>query len=160
MMIPREALEFENRSLGGEGEPTLCSAYEVLLGAWRSGSRDREVGLHLMFLAWYLLCEPPHLTGLDERRVPSSTLSAVFHEVHEYFRPNIATDAEMLYVVGLMAHLFPYLLGEQSEFEALAREYRSLYRSLAPRGISPELFGGRGAYGEYFAGQSQVASGY
>jgi hypothetical protein len=66
----------------------------------------------------------------------------------------------MLYAVGLMAHLFPYLLGDEAEFEALAREYRSLYRSLAPRGISPEVFGDRGAYGEYFAGQCQVAGGY
>jgi hypothetical protein len=160
MSVPREVLELETRSLGRDGEPTLCRAYELLLAEWRRGSRDREVGLHLMFLAWYLLCEPSHLTGLDESRVASRTLPVVFREVHDYFRPTIKTDVEMLYAVGLMAQLFPYLLGEAGEFEALARDYRSLYRSFAPRGLSAELFAGRGAYGEYFAHQSQVAGGY
>lgn len=160
MTISCEVLDLENRSLGSDGEPTLCRAYELLLAEWRAGAHDREVGLHLMFLAWNLLCEPPHLTGLDERRVPSSALAAVFREVHEHFRPHITTDAEMLFAVGLMADLFPYLLGDEAEFESLAREYQSLYRSLAPRGISPELFAGRGAYGNYFSGQCQVADGY
>ncbi len=160
MSVSCEVLDLENRSLGRDGEPTLCRAYELLLSEWRTGSRDREVGLHLMFLSWYLLCEPPHQTGLHERPVPSSALSAVFREVHEHFRPNIAADAEMLYAVGLMAHLFPYLLGDEAEFGALARDYRSLYRFLAPRGISSEVFTNRGAYGNYFAGQSQMAGGY
>lgn len=75
MGVPHDVLELENRSPGCDGEPTLFRAYELLLAAWRRGSRDREVGLHLMFLAWYLLCEPPHLTGLDERGVPPWTLA-------------------------------------------------------------------------------------
>lgn len=160
MTVPREALTLEYQSLGRHGEPTLFRAYEILLAEWRGGSRDREIALHLMFLAWYLLCEPPHLTGLDKMRVHPSDLSAVFCEVHEYFRPSIGTDAEMLYAVGLMAHLFPYLLGDETEFEALARDYRVLYRALAPDGISADRFGGRGAYGDYFASQSKVRGGY
>jgi hypothetical protein len=66
----------------------------------------------------------------------------------------------MLYAVGLMAQLFPWLLGDEGQFEALAQEYRSLYRKLAPRGLSPAQFAGRGAYGDYFGGQVQVQGGY
>ena len=97
MDIPVKALELENRSLGKHGEPTLAEAYEVLLECWRSGDRGRELGLHLMFLAWYMLCEPSHLTGHDEARTPSAKLMAVFNEIHDYFAPAIAHDAEMLY---------------------------------------------------------------
>ena len=160
MGVPREVLELENRSLGREGEPTLFRAYELLLEEWRRGSRDREVGLHLMFLAWYLLCEPAHLTGLDERAVSQASLSAVFGKVHEHFQPTIRGDAEALYVVGLMAHLFPYVLGEVAEIDALAEEYRALYRALVPQGLTADIFIGRGAYGDYFASQSQVVGGY
>lgn len=160
MGLPHEVLELANRSLGRGGERTLFRAYGLLLAEWRRGSRDREVGLHLMFLAWYLLCEPAHLTGLDEGTVPASTLSAVFQEVHEHFVPTIRSDAEALFVVGLMAHLFPWLLGEVAEVEALAKEYRTLYRGLASQGLSADLFRGRGAYGEYFAHQSQVVGGF
>lgn len=160
MSIPRVVLELENRSVGRHGEPTLFLAYVKLLAEWRGGSRDREVGLHLMFLAWYLLCEPPHLTGLEGQAEPPASLAEVFHEVHQYFQPGIRRDAEMLYVVGLMAHLFPYLLGDAAAVEALAEEYRSLYRSLMPRGLSADLFAGRGAYGDYFATQCRVADGF
>jgi len=113
-----------------------------------------------MFLAWYLLCEPSFVTGLDDRAIPASTLARVFHEAHEHFRVTLHSDAEMLYAVGLMAHLFPYNLGEPAEIEALAQRYRSLYRTLAPQGLSPDVFAARGAYGAYFAHQSRVAGGY
>lgn len=126
MSIPPEVLDLENRSIGRGGEPTLFRAYELLVAEWRAGIRDRELGLHLMFLAWYLLCEPPHLTGFDERAVAPSKLPKVFGEVHYHFMATIGGDAEMLYSVGLMAHLFPYLLGDEAEFEALAERYRAL----------------------------------
>ena len=160
MGIPADVLELENRSIGVDGEPTLGLAYERLLAEWRMGSRHREVGLHLMFLAWFLLCEPPQLTGFDENRTEPTTPAGVFREVHESFRHRIGSDAEMAYVIGLMAHLFPWLLGQVEEFEALAQEYRRVYRSLAPDGISPDTFSGRGACGEYFAGQAKVKGGY
>lgn len=160
MGMPREALKFENRSLGDGGEPTLFRAYELLLAEWRRGSRDREVGLHLMFLSWYLLCEPAHFTGHDERAAPASGLTAAFREVHEHFLPGIERDSEAHYVVDLMAHLFPWLLGDAAEMEAHAQRYRALYRELAPAGLDPGVFAGRGAYAEHFATQSQVSGGY
>jgi hypothetical protein len=80
--------------------------------------------------------------------------------VHDYFRPSIKSDAEMLYVVGLMANLFPYLLGDEPEWESIAAEYQQSYRALVPEGLSPSVFAGRGAYGDYFAGQTSVVGGY
>jgi hypothetical protein len=160
MSIPTEVLDLENQSLGQKGAPTLAAAFEMLLPVWRAGSRDREVGLHLMFLAWYLMCEPGHLTGLESSRIDESTPGSVFREVHDYLRPSIKSDAEMLYVVGLMAHLFPYLLGDEPEWESIAAEYRESYRALVPEGLSPNVFAGRGAYGDYFAGQTTVVGGY
>ena len=153
-------MELETRSIGRCGEPTLASAYDLLLAVWRNGCRGREIGLHLMFLAWYLLCEPRHITGFDESESGASALTDIFREVHECFRPFIRSDAEMLYVVGLMTHQFPYHLGDESELTQLSQEYRTLYRSLAPEWIRPDIFSKRGAYGDYFAGQSQVIGGY
>jgi hypothetical protein len=70
------------------------------------------------------------------------------------------TDAEALYVVGLMAHLAPWLLGREDEWTARSEAYRSRYRQLLPNGIDPDVFNGRGAYGDYFRGQARVADGY
>lgn len=67
MPISEKAIELENRSV--HGAPTLGDAFELLRGQWQSGERERELALHLMFLAWYLQIEPAHLTGLDEARV-------------------------------------------------------------------------------------------
>src|SRR6266542_1857804 len=102
MEIPLRALELENRSVGAHGEATLGAAYEILRDALRRGSCDRELALHLMFLAWYLLIEPPYLTGFDEGRVPSDELVAMFNEVHDHVAPAQHDDAEILYVAGLM----------------------------------------------------------
>ena len=58
MPIPQKALDLENRSIGISGEPTLAEAYKILKEQWQSGDRDRELGLHLMFLAWFGNTEP------------------------------------------------------------------------------------------------------
>jgi len=160
MGIPDRALELEIRSLGSNGEPTLGEAYEVLRACWRSGDRGRELGLHLMFLAWYMLCEPSQYTGLNVKRTPLSELVDRFNEVHDYFAFVVSGDAEMLYAIGLMAYLFPFLLGDERLWEARSREYRAKYRKLAPAGIDPAVFEGRGAYGEYFRHQAKGANAY
>ncbi len=66
----------------------------------------------------------------------------------------------MLYIVGLMAHLTPYLLGNLDVWESRSKRYQLLYRELAPEGIDPKIFEGRGAYGDYFAGQARVKDRY
>jgi hypothetical protein len=160
MGIPPEALELEGRSLGRDGEPTLAAAYKLLLAQWRNGGRDRELGLHLMFLAWLLLCEPPHLTGLVASEVTSEQLVHMFNEAHDHFETAIRRDAEMLYAVGFMAHLFPYLLGDTDRWTQKSEEYQRLYRALAPGGIDAAQYDGRGAYGDYFGTQTVVKDGY
>ena len=160
MAISLQALELENRSVGVKGEPTLGSAYQILRDAWLSGDRDRELCLHLMFLCWYILIEPPHLTGLDESRVPSSELGRIFNEVFDFMSPASQNDSEFLYVVGLMSALAPYLLGDNDTWEQLSRDYHTKYRQLKPKGLDPHVFEGRGAFGEYFAHQARVEDGY
>lgn len=160
VLLPADALALENRAIGRGGEPTLAGAYEILLREWRNGVRERELGLHVAFLAWYMLVEPPFLTGLEEARMPSSPLAEVFREVHDYFAPGQHSDAETLYVFGLMAHLFPSVLGDETTWEARSRQYRIAYRKLQPDGIRPEVFAARGFYGNYFAEQALVKGDY
>ena len=162
MAISETALELENQSLGANGRPVLGRAYLLLLDQWKSGERDRELALHLMFLAWYLIIEPPHLTGADHTLASSDELAAMFNEVHDWLLPAGAEsdDVEALYTAGLPAHMFAWALGDDSLWEARSRSYRARYRLLAPDGIDPAMFDGRGAYGEYFAGQARVVGGY
>jgi hypothetical protein len=160
MPIPIEALELENRSIGQNGAATLAAAYQILKGEWEAGVREREVALHLLFLAWYGLCEPSHLTGFDEMPAQVTELEHTFNQVYRFIQPTIDSDPELLYVVGVMAHLFPYLLGDAATWIERSKQYRQQYRSLVPTGLDPAIFHGRGAYGDYFAGQAQVVNGY
>jgi hypothetical protein len=160
MPIPQKALELENRSIGVNGEPTLADAYVILKEQWRDGGRDRETGLHLMFLAWYGLVEPGHLTGFSEIEELKRELNQTLKEVHAYFEPQIYQDAEMLYAFGLAAHMFWFMFDDASAWEKRGVEYRRRYRALAPKGIDPKIFRNRGAYGEYYAGQAKVEGGY
>jgi hypothetical protein len=160
MTIPQAILDFENRHVGAHGEPTLGLALELAAAEWHSGNRDRELCLHLLFLSWYCNLEPSHLTGYHQTPFPSGELSQLFHDVYTSFEGEAVDDAECLYVIGLMASLTPYLLGgEESTWKARSDAFRERYRKLAPQGLTPSHFEGRGAYGEYFAGQVDVAGG-
>ena len=134
--------------------------------AWRepsgsTGIGDRELCLHLLFLAWYCNLEPPYLTGFNQTSFPSDELSRLFHNVYESLEPEIHNDAECLYVVGLMALLTPYLLGDDTAtWETRSCLFERRFRSLAPSGLPAAHFEGRGAYGNYFAGQTAVPGGY
>ena len=159
--IPDALLELENKSIGANGEPTLGEALVLALDEWQRGNRDRELRLHLLFLAWYCNIEPDHLTGLDKTNIATSELSAIFQDVYGTFEDGISDDAEALYVVGLMALLSPWLLGEDvPTWEARSKEFQERYRELLPEGITSDRFEGRGAYGDYFAGQAAVVGGY
>ena len=160
MPISQRALELENQSIGFSGKPTLADAYEILKEQWGSGDYDREVGLHLMFLAWYGLIEPGHLTGFSQTEDERQELNRVLNEVHDHFNLQIYQDVEMLYVFGLMAHMFWFMFDDNSIWEKRSIEYRQRYRALAPNGINPEIFRNRGAYGAYYAGQAKIEGGY
>jgi hypothetical protein len=160
MPISQKALELENRSIGINGEPTLAKAYKILKEQWQNGERDREIGLHLMFLAWYGMIEPEHLTGFSESENLTQELNKIFSEIHDHFESQIHQDAEMLYVFGLAAHMFWYMFDETGIWEKRSQKYQIRYRELMPDGINPEIFLNRGAYGEYYAGQAEVKDGY
>ena len=165
MPIPQEALDLENRSIGINGEPTLAAAYEIFKEQWDNGNRDRELGLHLLFLAWFGATEPEHITGFSKPWLEMrQELLPVFAEVHAYFEPEIHKDVEMLFVVGLIAHMDWYMLDDDAEtakvWEERSKKYHEQYRALAPNGIDPSIFQNRGAYGDYFAGQAKVEGGY
>jgi len=154
MSLPRAILDLENRNLGHHGEPTLGSALELAAAEWRSGNRDRELCLHLLFLSWYCNLEPPHLTGYPPTAFPSGELSELFHEVYTAIEHQVFEDAECLYVIGLMALLTPHLLGEdEATWQARSLAFGERYRKLVPEGFTASHFEGRGAYGDYFAGQ-------
>lgn len=155
-------MQLELQSLGANGAPTLAAAFQVLCDQWRACERDRELALHLMFLAWYLNVEPAHLTGLDETRVCSKELSRIFNEAHDWLLPNGAasSDAEALYAAGLPARMFPWVLGDHDVWSARSESYRLRYRELAPDGIAGSIFEGRGAYGDYYGQQARVHGGY
>ena len=160
MNLPQAILDLENRNVD-HGEPTLGAALEVAASEWRSGSRDRELCLHLLFLSWYCNLEPPHLTGYAQTTFPSAELSQQFHDVYAAFEPQVLGDAECLYVIGFMALMTPYLLGEdEATWQARSVAFRERYRALAPQGFATSHFAGRGAYGDYFAGQVVVPNGY
>ena len=150
MSIPEEALELENRHIGEQWEPTLAAAYAILKKQWEAGDRDRELGLHLLFISWYGMIEPKHITGFDESIEVFHELEQMFEKVHSYFEPKIHQDAEMLWVVGLVTHMQWFMFTDREKWETISKEYRKLYRALEPDGIDPAIFKGRGAYGDYF----------
>ncbi len=159
MPILSEALELENRHIGKNGEPTLGEAFKLLRAEWQKGNRDRELCLHLLFLGWYGQAEPPFLTGFEGPEFDD--VQTFFKDVLDYVLPIIENDAEMLYIVGLGAHLFEYIFpGGESVWIARSEEYRRRYRELYPNGIEPNIFLNRGYYGEYYFGQASVEGGY
>jgi len=109
MPIPHEALDLENRSVGTNGEPTLSEAYKILKERWLDGDRDRELGLHLVFLAWCGLVEPAHLTGFLESDELRHELNQMLTEVHTYFEPQIYQDGDALRCWVSGAHVLVYV---------------------------------------------------
>jgi len=160
MPIPSEALDLENQSIGVNGEPTLAAAYDILKDQWDRGVHDRELALHLFFLSWYGLVEPSYLTGFSEHADCRDGLNQTLSEVHGYLEPQIGDDAEILYVVGLAAHMFWFMFRDSEAWKQRATDYHQRYRTLAPNGIDPTVFRNRGAYGCYYAHQRAVKNGY
>ena len=158
MALSRDVLELETRSLSGE--PTLSKAYEILNDFWQNGNRDRELGLHLMFISWYGIVEPAHLTAFQNNAETARELNNSLAAVHAAFEPKIDNDPEMLYAFGLAANMFCFMFENPKEWERISIEYRRRYRELEPDGIDVSIFSNRGAYGAYYAGQAVIKNGY
>jgi len=128
-------------------------AYRQLRGRWDAGDRDKELTLHLLFLAWMHWADPPFATGMSDD--PEDV--KLWHDIFAHFGGEGSSDAEFLHVAGLMAKLFPWELGDEQAWEAVAERMKVRSLQIRPEGFAPELFEGRGDFGDYFAHQARVA---
>lgn len=127
--------------------------YTQLRDGWLAGDSDREHALHLLFLAWMHWADPPFVTGMPYD--PGAV--ELWHKIFGHFGGEGSADAEFLHVAGLMAHLFPWVLGDEQAWKEAAERMRVRSLQLRPEGFPPELFEGRGDFGDYFAHQARVA---
>ena len=142
-----EINEAEQGYLGRDGGPVLGLAFGMLLTRWAAGERDRETALRLCFLSWYVNSEPPFLTGLPNHHNTARICSETF----EALGGIDTTDPEVCFVVGLMAELFPWCLGDEPYWTETGRVLTDRALKLQPAGPPPPLFAERGSYGEYFS---------
>jgi hypothetical protein len=75
----------------------------------------------------------------------------LFNETFATLGGESCSDVEVCFVLGVMAAVAPWILGEEEYWINLGSEFQERVRQLAPQGLLPSLFTGRGAYGEYFA---------
>lgn len=114
-----------------------------LLAQWLGGARTRDMALRLLFFTWYSCSEPPYLSGLDGAAVPEGFAEEVFR----FVGGEGARDVEVLFVVAVMAEVAPWCLGDEHRWGRVAGDFRARLGGVVP---GPEVFAGRGAYGEYF----------
>ena len=130
----------------------MKAEWDILLAQWLSGARSREAALHLLFLSWYSCVEPPHLTGLGDDIAPKRLVDELF----EFLGGEQSLDAEFMFVVAVMAEVASWCLGDDLRWETMAERFIERLGGNVPK---PEVFLGRGGYGEYFAHQALVQSG-
>lgn len=127
--------------------------YRKLREDWDAGKRSREDGLRLLFLAWMHWADPSFVTGLSE----DPRAQTLWHDVFAHFGGEGSSDAEFLHVAGMMARVFPPDPENWDAWVEAGRRMTSRSLELSPDGFSPELFKGRGEYGDYFEGQARDA---
>jgi hypothetical protein len=94
--------------------------------------------------------DPPFVTGMSD----DPNAIKLWHEIFDFFGGEKSSDPEFLHVAGMMAHIFPWALGDEIEWEAIANRMRLRSLELQPDGFPAEMFEGRSDYGEYFAMQA------
>ncbi|MES1156564.1 MAG: hypothetical protein ABUL73_02185 [Alphaproteobacteria bacterium] len=123
--------------------------YAELKAKWLAGERERELALLLMFFAWMHWADPPFVTGMTDDPMAGE----LWHEAFSHFGGEASTDAEFLWVSGIMAGLFPWVLGDEMEWEQRGSRLQARAIELQPAGLSVAIFDNRGEYGKYFAHQ-------
>ena len=115
-----------------------------------------------MFIAWYGIVEPEHITGFPGDAETKTDLNTTLREVHRALEleSQIHDDPEILYAFGLMAKMFWFVLSEPKFWEKISIEYRERYRELKPSGLDASIFADRGAYGAYYSSQVSIPNGY
>jgi hypothetical protein len=132
-------------------EQAVEATYTELKTRWRAGERDRELALQLLYFAWMHWADPPFVTGMnnDEDAIP------LWFEVFEFFGAEEASDAEFLHVTAIMGIITPDELGGEELWVPRIERLQARSRQLRPEGFAPEVFEGRGDYGDYFAHQAR-----
>lgn len=120
-------------------------------GAVVRGSADARGGSGLLFLAWYACSEPQYLSGLEGVAPPEGLIDDLF----EFLGGEDAQDAEVLFVVAVMSDVAASCLGDEQRWDRIAASFRSRLDGRIP---TPEVFAGRGQYGEYFSHQARISS--
>jgi hypothetical protein len=127
-------------------------AYAELKARWIAGERDRDLGLRLMFLAWMHWADPPFVTDLTD----DPEAEGLWRDVFAYSGGETSTDAEFLFVSGIMAELFPYALGDEKEWTQRGSRMKSRAIELQPTALSLSTFDDQDEYGRYFRHQLLV----
>ncbi len=145
--LPRGLLSIDvidNLTIGKGSD--LSPAYEALLERWRTGLRDRETGLRLLFLAWYAWAEPQELTGLPDKT------GSVATEVFDSFGGSDSDDPEFLFVASHMLSnwAWGFVGASERRWVKRGRACRAKAKRMGVSDLPPELFAGRGEYGRYF----------
>ena len=134
-----------------------------LKDAWVRGERDRENDLDLMFHAWMHWADPNFVTGLEE----DPDALRIWHQIYEYFGGAQSSDVEFLFASHIMVSLFPFILGDETEWNSAAAALKRRLQAVdasqrlktgAATRLSIEMFNGRGEYGKYFAHQLRSLS--
>jgi hypothetical protein len=127
-----------------QGQPSLGEALKMLIHRWKAGARDERTLIRLLFLLWYSLCEPLHLTGL-----PVELTEPNFEEVFESAGGEAGAPPLILWTVAQMAHSHPYAVGDEARWESAAGRLFERALQLKPE-LTAEDFAGMGAAGDYF----------
>ena len=133
------------QALFGPDDVDKPELFEILLKAWRSGERDIELALHLIFTTWDLQeqCYDEYTRNLDD-----IILSEVFQEAYEYIGGVQSNNYTFLLTSAYMILLFDYRTGLTiSDAEACLKRFLEI----CPSGIPVFEFEHRGDFGEYFA---------
>lgn len=121
----------------------LGESFSLLLARWQAGARDEETAVRLLFLCWYRVVEPLWLTGLYEET------GSLFTEVFEQAGGEEHATPLVLLAVGVMAGMFPWVVGDEIAWAETAERLERKARELQPD-IGSESFSGLGEAGRYF----------
>jgi hypothetical protein len=129
--------------------PQMEEEYRDLKTRWSAGERDRELCLHLMFFAWMHWADPSNVTGLTNDLEAEELWRTIF----AYLGGETSTDAEFLFIAGIMARVFTFVLGDEKQWSERGSRMIGQAMDLQPTALPLGTFDNRGEYGKYFAHQ-------
>ena len=130
---------------------TSFECFEHLTSSWNARSLSKDERFRLLFYSWYLMAEPPYLTGFCESKQAEVDPKITFQEIFESTPESVKEEPEFLFIVGTMAKLFPSLLGDEKVWAQRAKEYLLKCRAEYPEWMNSKSFETNDQYDEYFS---------